>query len=124
VILATLLAKKIPVMLNWTVGARALEHCVKNSHLRHVLSSRRFLNNVKNADLDPIEDMLLLLEEIKEKITFGDKLSGFYHLLKDAEALLEDFDLRDIRDTDQAVILFTSGTETLPKGVPPLIIIF
>jgi long-chain-fatty-acid--[acyl-carrier-protein] ligase len=118
VILAILLAKKIPVMLNWTVGSRALDHCVKSCQLRHVLSSRRFLNNLKNADIEAVEGLLILLEEMKETISLGNKLSGFYNMLKDAEALLEDFELGDVRETDPAVILFTSGTETLPKGVP------
>ena len=118
VILAILLAKKIPVMLNWTVGIRALEHCVKSCALKVVLSSRRFLNNLKNADIEPVHDLLLLLEEMKETISWRDKLSGIYNLLKDPETLLNDFDLGDVRETDSCVILFTSGTETLPKGVP------
>ncbi len=118
VIMATLLAKKTPVMLNWTVGSKALEHCVKSCHLQSVLSSRRFLNNLHNADISVLEDLLILLEDVKETVSFGNKLSGFYELLKDTDTLLEDFDLADIRDTDPAVILFTSGTETLPKGVP------
>ncbi|MFI5334076.1 MAG: 1-acyl-sn-glycerol-3-phosphate acyltransferase [Chlamydiales bacterium] len=42
-ILATLLAKKVPVMLNWTAGLRALEHAVELSQIETVISSMRFL---------------------------------------------------------------------------------
>lgn len=118
VIIATLLAKKIPVMLNWTVGSKALEHCAKSCHLDTVLSSRKFLNNLQNADITPIEDLLLLLEDLKERLSLGNKIKGLYDLLKDTDTLLENLDLTDIQETDPAVILFTSGTETLPKGVP------
>jgi len=117
-IFATLLAKKIPVMLNWTVGARALEHCKQAVDLKTVLSSRRFLNNLTHGDLDGIDDILLLLEDMRSSISLWDKLKGILGLFKNAETLLKDLELSNISEDDLAVVLFTSGTESLPKGVP------
>lgn len=117
-VFATLLAKKVPVMLNWTVGVRSLDHCVKLTDLKVVLSSRRFLNNLANSDLGIVDDLLLLLEDLKEEITLTDRLWGLYGLLKDSQTLLKDLKLTNIDPNAPAVILFTSGTESLPKGVP------
>jgi len=117
-IFAILLAKKVPVMLNWTVGVRALDHCVKMTDLKVVLSSRRFLNNLNNGDLGVVDDLLILLEDLREEITLSHKVAALYGLLKDTDTLLEDLKLADIDPKDPAVVLFTSGTEALPKGVP------
>jgi long-chain-fatty-acid--[acyl-carrier-protein] ligase len=116
-ILATLLAKKVPVMLNWTIGSRSLQYCKKVSELKVVLSSRRFLDNMPGGDLDGIDDILTLLEDVRGTISLWDKFRGIYGLFRNADMLLKDLNLSNSED-DTAVILFTSGTESLPKGVP------
>lgn len=106
-IFAVLLAKKTPVMLNWTIGLRALDHCRKSAGLKTILSSRRFLDQLSNVDLGDIDDDLLLLENVKETISLKDKLLAFFPPK-----------IKTSSENDPAVILFTSGTEALPKGVP------
>lgn len=117
-VFAILLAKKTPVMLNWTLGARALEHCKQAVDLKTVFSSRRFLNNMPNGDLEGIDNILVLLEDFRDTISLGDKFKGLFGLLKNTETLLKDLELSSISEEETAVILFTSGTEALPKGVP------
>ena len=109
-VLATLLAEKVPVMLNFTLGARALDHCKKVVDLKNVLSSRRFLDNLSGADLDGIDDIIRLVEDIRETVSVWDKLQGFFGLYKKTDS--------SASEDDPAVLLFTSGTESLPKGVP------
>ena len=107
-ILATLLAGKIPVMLNWTAGFRNLEHAADICQLQVVLSSFRFLSRLENGDLGRVDDMLILMEKLRGDISLKTKLKGMF--LKKFPPLP--------KEDDPAVIIFTSGTETLPKGVP------
>lgn len=113
-ILATLLAGKVPVMLNWTTGPRNLEHAVNSTHLQVVLSSYRFLSRLEVADLGEVDDILTLLEELRSSIPLSIKLKGLFLSFFKADTLLQKLP----KARDLAVILFTSGTETLPKGVP------
>ncbi len=117
-ILAALLAKKVPVMLNWTVGSRSLEHAAEVTALTTVLSSRRFLERVESVDLGAIESKLLFLEEFRKRLTLKEKLTAAYLATKSADHVLDRLDLRGVCEEQRAVVLFTSGTEALPKGVP------
>ena len=118
VILAILLSKKIPVMINWTAGVRALDHAADLCELKAVISSDRFLDHLDNGELGKIEQVLVLLEDIRAKVTWKDKLEGFLLSLKKAPRLLQALGLDLLKPSDCTVILFTSGTEALPKGVP------
>ena len=46
VIFATLLANKVPVMLNWTLGPRYLNHMMQVTNAEHVISSWKFLEKL------------------------------------------------------------------------------
>ena len=117
-ILATLLAKKTPVMLNWTAGARSLNHAKELTGLKAVLTSRRFLMRADAIDLGDLHDVLVCLEDLKEELTLGEKLSGLFNTFSKTDDLLKRLVLDDVGGDESAVMLFTSGTETLPKAVP------
>lgn len=117
-ILATQLAGKVPLMINWTVGARHLESVVKLSNVEVVLSSWGFLDRLDNVDLDPIHKKIVLLEDVRREFSLMDKLRAVLRAKRSPQSILRIFKAHKLKASNQAVLLFTSGTESLPKGVP------
>lgn len=117
-ILAVILAGKIPVMINWTLGERNLRSIAAQSGIKTTLSSWNFLDRLDNVELGGIDDQILLLEELRRNFTLGEKLKAFYRSRKKTKALLKCFGADQLSKESIAVILFTSGTESFPKGVP------
>ena len=106
---ATYLAGKTPVMLNWTVGPRVMEHCIGSVNLKQVITAKSFYDKV--ADLLPqsVKDKCVFLEQKVRAASLRIKLSGLlsYTLHRCPK----------VSNADVAVILFTSGSEALPKAV-------
>ncbi len=117
-ILALMLARKIPVMLNWTAGVKVLEYVKELTGLRCVITSERFLDHLDHAEFGSLEKQFLLLEEIKGEISLKDKLLGSFYSLFPPSFIAKRRRLYRVSQDSPAVILFTSGTETVPKGVP------
>lgn len=116
-IMSILLAKKVPVMLNWTTGVRSLNHAAEISQLKTVISSRRFLDKLDGGEFGDVEEKFVYLEDVKNSITLKEKLYGLVLSWKKCGALLSKLKFDQIKPEDPAVIIFTSGTESLPKGV-------
>lgn len=113
------MSRKTPVMLNWTVGRKNLEHAVNISGLEKIITSARFLDRVDNIDFGTAEPRLVFVEELKnEEIHLGEKVVAWWESRKKARRLYREWGLFKVRNKDTAVILFTSGSESAPKGVP------
>ena len=111
-IMAIYLAGKIPVMFNWTSWKDPFDHCVKFSEVEVILTSSNFYDNVKNDFLEEYnkENKFIFLENLLKNVSLWDKI----------KALLKSFymPIPNIKQKDNAVILFTSWSESLPKAVP------
>lgn len=118
VILACQLAGKVPLLINWAIGSRHIEGIKTLSHVETVLTSRAFLNRLENVDLDGIHDEIILLEDVRGSFTIKDKIKAYYRSILSTAQLLKIFNIDKVSKDDPAVLLFTSGTESLPKGVP------
>ncbi len=118
VIFAVLLAGKVPVMLNWTAGVKSLDHSAELTQLQTVITSSKFLDRLESGELGKIEEKLQFLEEIRASINLKDRLRALFMSWRSPNSLLKTLGLTEISSFDPAVILFTSGTEALPKGVP------
>ena len=117
-IFACQLARKVPVMVNWTVGPRHLKTVVEVSEIQSVLTSWKFLDRLDGVDLDGIDDKLLMLEDIVRDLTLLDKVKTGLLSTRKASALMKHFGLNEVSENSPSVMLFTSGTEGAPKGVP------
>ncbi|MCY2925869.1 MAG: AMP-binding protein, partial [Planctomycetota bacterium] len=114
VYIATLLAGKTPVMVNWTVGSRNVLHGLDLAGVKHVLTSRLLVEllSQRGSDFAGIADRLVYLEDVRGRITLGQKLSAALTARFAPQSLAP----KTIPDT--IAILFTSGSESLPKAVP------
>ncbi len=116
-ILGCLLAGKVPIMINWTIGPRHLEAVVKFSGIEKVLTSWAFLDRLDNVNLTGVEDLLVMMEDLRREISWREKLKALYRSRLPASQIMKIFQAPR-SGSELAVILFTSGTESLPKGVP------
>ena len=103
----------VPAILNYSTGTPTMLACTELAGLKHLVTSRAFLQRFK-LDPAPFEQAgikLLYLEDLRATITSGDKfiaLLGSYF----------NFQPSAINSpSDTAAILFTSGSEGVPKGV-------
>lgn len=111
---AVLASGKIPVMINWTVGTRSLQHGLDLLDVRCVLTAKALLTKLdaQGLDLGPARERMVLLEELRGRIGTLAKLKGALRARFGLEALAR----TPIPET--AVVLFTSGSESYPKAVP------
>ena len=110
-IIAIYIAGKVPVMLNWTVGHKVLSYCADVTDLDLIITAGSFYDKVKDQIPEDIESRLMFLEKEVGGISTGMKLKGLMKAKFPKLFINTNID-------DKAVVLFTSGSETLPKAVP------
>ena len=116
-IMATMLAGKTPVLINWTVGDTNLRHVIEIAGVKVIYTSEAFLDRLDAIDFDYLAAFIQPLEVLKGVLTLGHKLSALRKAKQTDSDILAHF--AHERDLDKpAVILFTSGSESVPKGVP------
>ena len=112
--LAVLFAGKTPVMVNWTTGSRNIAHALDLLGVERVITAGALLSRLATLgiDLSALSGRFVLAEDLRGRLRLRDKL------LAVARARLDWRSLRRGTPPEQAVILFTSGSENLPKAVP------
>ncbi len=117
-ILALQLAGKVPVMLNWTLGPKYLDEMMRVSGAQVVVSSWRFLDRLSHVEFGSLIDSMILLEDIREGLSLKTKIRGALLATRSPKSIQKALSIMSLDENEPAVVLFTSGTEASPKGVP------
>ncbi len=104
---------RVCAMLNYTSGIEGIKAAITAAELKTVITSRRF---IKEAKLQFLIDAFpeihwCFLEELKNEIRFKDKLWALWVRRSPLKHLPKN------HADNEAVIIFTSGSEGTPKGV-------
>ena len=111
-ILAALFSGKVPVMINYSTGAETnARFAQQRCGFKTIITSRALLEKIGCRKIDG----MVLIEDILEQVNIVNKLSAALRSLLPA-ALIHKLVYSGGED-DTAVILFTSGSEKMPKGV-------
>lgn len=111
---AVALADRVSVNLNYTVNSQVLRQCSEKAGLKHVLTSRKFMDKMQLDVGAPV----IYLEDIRSRITVGDKLFAALNVkLRSADQLHRALGLGHKKHDDPLTVIFTSGSTGIPKGV-------
>ena len=119
--MAILALGKTIVNLNFTAGKKALESAAKQAEVKHIYTSRKFLDKMSERGIN-LESFfpnlkLLMLEDSKEEISTLERLATLLKAILMPAALIRKSYFKEVSMSDTAAILFSSGSEGSPKGV-------
>ncbi len=115
--LALLFAGKVPTLINWTLGPRHVEEVVKMADLQVILTVERFYEHL-NIELPlSVENKIQFLETVVSSLTSQHKMKMLQLSRQPNDTIMRHFNLHKFSGEDPAVLVFTSGTESHPKGV-------
>jgi acyl-[acyl-carrier-protein]-phospholipid O-acyltransferase/long-chain-fatty-acid--[acyl-carrier-protein] ligase len=109
---------RVPAMLNFSTGPINMSAACTAAQVTTIITSRRFIEAAEmQNDLAILEKScrIVYLEDVRESVGLGDKLYGLFARTFSGRALSSAGASRD--PNSAAVILFTSGSEGVPKGV-------
>jgi len=119
--MAILSLGKTLVNLNFTAGKKALQSAVKQAEVKHIYTSRKFLDKMSEKGME-LESFfpgvkLLMLEDIKEEISTLARLGTLLKAILMPVGSIRKRYFKEVSMNDTAAILFSSGSEGSPKGV-------
>ena len=117
---------KVPAVLNFSTGAAVMLQCAQLAGLKQIITSRAFLERAR-LNIAPLAEagiQILYLEDLRSQITGSSKFFSLLRMAWNPASLSTPSSNSTTADTQNAtrntlpaVILFTSGSEGVPKGV-------
>jgi acyl-[acyl-carrier-protein]-phospholipid O-acyltransferase/long-chain-fatty-acid--[acyl-carrier-protein] ligase len=110
---------RIVANLNYTASPEVLNACLRRAGIRRVLTSRKVMENPMMAKFkEGLAAEFVFLEDLRERVTRGDKLLGALGAFVAPGILLDRLlGLHALSGDDVATVIFTSGSTGMPKGV-------
>ena len=109
---------RVPAMLNFSTGAVNMSAACTAAQITTIITSRKFIEVAEmESDVAILAKncSIIYLEDVRETIGAGDKLYGLFAKYFSRMALRFSGASKDA--ASPAIILFTSGSEGVPKGV-------
>jgi len=111
---AVTLARRVAVNLNYSATEEVMNACIKQAGIRHVLTSRKVMDKLGMK----LDAEVIYLEDLREKITLGDKVQGALNGYLTPTPILDLlYGLHQVKADDVLTVIFTSGSTGTPKGV-------
>ena len=111
--IAVLMAGRVPVNLNFTIGAEAMHAAVDQARISTILTSKRFLSK---AGLEEMPGMVFL-EDLRGGIGKPAQIVALLKARLLPTALLRRWYGGSAMTSSTATIIFSSGSTGIPKGV-------
>ncbi len=104
---------KVPAMMNYTADTHTLKSACQTMAIKTLITSRAFIEKANLQEhIDYIKeylDEIIYLEDTKRQISILEKVTGLINSWR-PKPTMKDLD-------DPAVVLYTSGSEGMPKAV-------
>jgi acyl-[acyl-carrier-protein]-phospholipid O-acyltransferase/long-chain-fatty-acid--[acyl-carrier-protein] ligase len=106
---------RTPSIFNFSTGLQSMLHSARLANVGAIVTSREFLKKAR-LDISGFAEagiQIVCLEDLRKQISTGDRLSSLAKTRLATGQLIR----RKVSPDTAAVILFTSGSEGVPKGV-------
>ena len=105
-----------PVMINFTMQKEYILHASELTKVKYIITSRLFIEKAKLSETVEFLSQniqFIYLEDVRASITYADKVRGLFQFRSPSIFYRK----KNISADSPAVVLFSSGTEALPKAV-------